>query len=169
MTYGTAAATYMATKCLQLVARAVEGDLPNASRAILEDFYVDDWITGCDSVSDAIALQPAVSKSLLDYGFPIRKFQSNHKEFLNLLDARLVEKLKEGRILGTEYIQVLGLVWIPETDVFRVSISLEPLPDKITKRIVLSDISRIFDVLGFLCPVTIRRKLISCRIFGEKT
>ncbi len=107
VTYGTACAPYLATKRLQVIANGMEGTHPDASRSIKKDFYMDDWMTGRDSMLEAVTLQQTVLKNLADYGFPIRKFQSNCKEFLDSLDPKLVEILKEDRILGSKYVHML--------------------------------------------------------------
>ncbi|XP_044574185.1 uncharacterized protein LOC123258381 [Drosophila ananassae] len=55
--------------------------------------------------------------------------------------------------------KVLGIHWQPHTDTLAYKVSL-PSEGKITKRQVLSDVSRIFDPLGLLAPVVIQFKIL---------
>lgn len=167
VTYGTAPASYLATKCLQIIARSLQNTNPKAANAINSNFYMDDLMTGADTVEETIQLQRVVHSALLSAGLPLRKYQSNSTDFLSCIDSSLIETLNS-RLLGSEsFIFVLGLVWSPQSDTFNVSINLKPLPTPITKRIFLSDISRIFDVLGMLSPVTIRAKILMQNLWRE--
>ncbi|KAH8334814.1 hypothetical protein KR067_004340, partial [Drosophila pandora] len=55
--------------------------------------------------------------------------------------------------------KVLDIHWQPHTDTLAYKVSL-PSEGKITKRQVLSDVSRIFDPLGLLAPVVIQFKML---------
>lgn len=54
LTYGTAPASYIATRCLKLLAEGNRNDLPLGSEAIINDFYVDDILSGANSLEEAI-------------------------------------------------------------------------------------------------------------------
>ncbi|GJQ79320.1 hypothetical protein Trydic_g16187 [Trypoxylus dichotomus] len=56
VTYGTTSAPYLAERSLQQVAHENIEKFSAASRVILEDFYVDDLLTGTDNVEEAIHL-----------------------------------------------------------------------------------------------------------------
>ena len=167
VTYGTGPASYLATKCLQIISRELEISNPTAAKAINSNFYMDDLMTGANTVEEALHLQKTVHTALLGAGFPLRKYQSNSTEFLNNIDQTLIETLNT-RLLGAEsFIYLLGLIWCPLSDIFNVAIKLNDLPKPITKRIMLSDISRIFDVLGMLAPVTIKAKILMQDLWRE--
>lgn len=55
--------------------------------------------------------------------------------------------------------KMLGLVWIPEEDILKFPVQSSTLPC-ITKRVILSEISQIFDPLELLGPATIQAKII---------
>lgn len=78
VTYGTASASCLATKALQQLAHDEAHRFPMASQVTLNDFYVDDIMTGCDNIDDhAIMLQqPLISLSEAG-GFTISKWASN--------------------------------------------------------------------------------------------
>lgn len=53
MTYGTTFAPLLATRCLNQLAIDKAIEYPLAAKIIFRDFYVDDLITGCDTVDEA--------------------------------------------------------------------------------------------------------------------
>ncbi|XP_065218644.1 uncharacterized protein LOC135844395 [Planococcus citri] len=160
LTYGTGPAAYMATKCLQVIARDIEHEFPIIAKIIRKGFYMDNLMTGAKNVEAAREILNSIHSTLESYGFPLCKYQSNSAELLENIDSSLIEPLNS-RVLGNDpSIYVLGLVWSPQSDTLNVMINLTPLPDSITKRVMLSDISRIFDILGILTPLTIRAKLL---------
>ncbi|GFX79200.1 uncharacterized protein LOC103569155 [Trichonephila clavipes] len=61
--YGTASAPYLAIKCLQPLALNEVNNFPLASKAALNDFYVDDLMSGANSLSEALELQNQLTQS----------------------------------------------------------------------------------------------------------
>lgn len=57
------------------------------------------------------------------------------------------------------YSKILGFEWNVVTDQFRVSISETPPGTIPTNRNITSDVAKVFDVLGFLFPSTIKMKI----------
>lgn len=133
---------------------------PDIACSILYEFYMDIYMSGANTVAEAIRRQKIVHSVLLSFGFPLRKYQSNSSEFLQSLEPDLIESLDSRILGGYSFTYVLGLVWCPEPDTLHVLLSLEALPDVITKRVMLSDISKVFDILGMLSPVTIKAKIL---------
>lgn len=80
VTYGTASAPYLATKCL--VPLADQSSDPKVSDSIKRDFYVDDYLTGRDSIESVVQLCQGVSSILESAKFRLRKWQSNSQEIL---------------------------------------------------------------------------------------
>ena len=50
VTYGTASASFLATRCLIQIGKDHEASFPDAASAIINDFYVDDLLTGADTI-----------------------------------------------------------------------------------------------------------------------
>ena len=75
----------------------------------------------------------------------------------------LDQKIKEDKTEANKVVKVLGLVWDSEND--SLSLAIDKLIEEtkhlqnITKRKVLSIASKLFDPLGFVEPITVRRKL----------
>ena len=50
VTYGTASASFLATRCLAQIAQEYKTNYPIACSAIANDFYVDDLMTASDNI-----------------------------------------------------------------------------------------------------------------------
>ncbi|GFX05362.1 integrase catalytic domain-containing protein [Trichonephila clavipes] len=74
VTYGTACAPYLSIITIQQLVEEEIKKFPEASKVALEDFYVDDLITGTNSKEDAKKLASQVIELMKKGGFPIRKW-----------------------------------------------------------------------------------------------
>ncbi|XP_043473410.1 uncharacterized protein LOC122505692 [Leptopilina heterotoma] len=166
ITFGLSAAPFLAIRCLQQLADDYSQEFPEAARVIKEDIYVDDLQTGTDSFEEAIKLRDDVSELLKKGQLNMRQWASN--------DPRLLEGLPEGsvnvklKLSEDSTIKTLGLYWKSNTD--EIAYTVLPISTnlKMTKRIMLSEVSKIFDPLGFLGPVIIKGRMILHRLWLEK-
>ncbi|XP_055916039.1 uncharacterized protein LOC129948917 [Eupeodes corollae] len=130
---------------------------PRASSVILNDFYVDDLVTGADTIEDLIALQKELVEVLSLAGFNLRKWTTNCWPLLISFpeDQRELSPIDFENSLT---VKVLGLRWCPSGDCFSYKVNLDQ-STSCTKRSILSEASRIFDPLGFLAPVVVAVKI----------
>ncbi|XP_044571170.1 uncharacterized protein LOC123257198 [Drosophila ananassae] len=73
----------------------------------------------------------------------------------------MVENSGDNKIVSIredEFVKTLGLQWDPSKDEFKFTVCCSE-PKMLTKRFVLSTLSKIFDPLGWLAPVTIVGKI----------
>jgi len=77
VTYGTTSAPYLASKCLQRLAQLEKVNHPVASDIVLKDFYVDDVMSGFNSLNEALHAQKDLNKLLGKGGFKLRKWCGN--------------------------------------------------------------------------------------------
>ncbi|CAK9832817.1 hypothetical protein ANTRET_LOCUS9598 [Anthophora retusa] len=155
ITYGTASAPYLATKALRHIGERHQKTHPLASRVIVHDFYVDDLLTGTDSISETIQLKNELDTILRSSGFELRKWASNET---SILSPQTVDS-KQLQIISDTAPKTLGLFWNFEQDILTFSVKNSVNP-RITKRTILSEISQIFDPLGLIGPATIQAKMI---------
>lgn len=104
VTYGTTSASYLATRCLQHLAQRYATEYPGGSGCILRDFYVDDLLTGANTISDARRVRDETIELLKRGQFELSKWSSNCKELLPAgADARrdLWAKRPEPRCWGS--------------------------------------------------------------------
>ncbi|GFR27625.1 integrase catalytic domain-containing protein [Trichonephila clavata] len=64
-----------------------------------------------------------------------------------------------------ELVKTLGLSWRPREDTFMYQMNLQEVPVTITKRTVLSFISKLYDPLGLLQPIIIKAKMMIQKIW----
>ncbi|GFU55349.1 pao retrotransposon peptidase [Trichonephila clavipes] len=62
-------------------------NFPLASKAALKDSYVDDLMSGANSLSKALELQNQLTQMLSSAGLALRKWASNCNELLNSIDS----------------------------------------------------------------------------------
>lgn len=159
VTFGTSAAPYLAVKALQQLALDEGTQFPFAAKRVLEDFYVDDLMTTCDTSNEAIFLYKELNNLMMRGGFKLQKWSSNSKVVMKILSKN--EKSKESMEMITDHItKVLGLTWNRSTDKFVYSVHLEEQIIPITKRRVISDISKLYDPLGWISPCIIPAKIL---------
>lgn len=160
VTFGTACAPYLAVKTLQQLAVDEGGGCPETAAKIRTDFYVDDLLTGCESLEEGIRIYTEMNTILKRGGFELQKWITNNKELSELVAGCKKHQEQKIEIKIDEVVRVLGLTWDKESDCFHYSLQLPIIYDTITKRRVISDIARLFDPLGWLAPCVIIAKVM---------
>jgi hypothetical protein len=133
---------------------------------------MDDFVGGADLVEEAIDLFQTLHSSLKKYGFVLRKYTSNSRNFLNFVPEKY-RAVSESTEIKNElsHISILGLKWCSEIDSFQIKVNklTKPLNESVvvTRRLILSYLSRSFDPLGFLAPVTVRGKMLLQKVWLE--
>ncbi|CAH2092355.1 unnamed protein product [Euphydryas editha] len=160
VTFGTACAPYLAVRSLQELAYKECQNKPGIAKIILNDFYMDDVMTGAENIEDAYRIYKELTEVLAKGGFPLQKWKSNSKEILAKIWKAKGDKDEDLRIKEDDTTKILGLTWDPRGDFFRYSVDLSPQKEPVTKRRIISDISRLFDPLGWLAPCIIAAKIL---------
>ncbi|XP_051170292.1 uncharacterized protein LOC127287411 [Leptopilina boulardi] len=158
VTYGTAAAPFLATRCLKKLAEDERDSFPIAAAVLEEDFYVDDLATGRDTFEETKQLQMDLIKLTKKAGLNLCQWNSNHSELIN--DVEEGSK-KLDQILGRDPIsKTLGLRWNSSEDSLRFNFEtkLESF-ENITKRKILSQVAQLYDPLGLISPIVILAKI----------
>lgn len=136
------------------LAKENELKYPKESQIIANSFYIDDLLTGADSVEELVELQRDISKILLTAGFELRKWLCNN---LDILNTFFVNKHVSASVLeiGTyNNNKTLGIVWDARDDTIKYSIwDFNNKVTYITKRQILSLVCQIYDPLGLLGSV----------------
>lgn len=162
VTYGTTSAPYLAVKTLQQLAKDEQHNYPEASNIVLNDFYVDDLLTGANTIQECIVLRKEIDMLLSKGGFSLKKWSSNVENVLEgvPIENKSKQMLDFNTMVETS-LKTLGLIWKPQGDNFMFKVnSVDFETSKKTKTAFCSDISKIFDPLGWLAPVTIVAKML---------
>lgn len=157
ITYGTASASFLATRCLQQISIECESMFPKESHILSHDCYVDDIITGAQTADELIAIRNNLTSMLKEYKFELRKFASNDPKVLTNLNN---EDSKDFLLNSAQGSKTLGISWDSQSDHFIYSSNAITLKNDVTKRSILSIISQIFDPLGLLGPIIVQAKIL---------
>ncbi|KAJ8977627.1 hypothetical protein NQ317_010248 [Molorchus minor] len=123
VTYGTASAPFLAVRCLQELAHENMKISPNASQIILDDFYVDDLLTGSDDLHELQQLQH-ISQILNAGCFTLNKWVSNNSHVLENISATQPNMILN--IGKNNETHTLGLLWHSQSDTTSVNNSCPP-------------------------------------------
>ena len=155
VTYGTACAPYQAVRVLLQLADDKARRFPLAAEILRNNFYVDDARAGADTVEEAMEKKKQLRGTLAVGGLDLDKWAANDPALLQDIIAT------GGRAFTLEdTISTLGLRWMPHADTFNYQVQRSKSKGAITKKIVLGEIARLHDHLGWLAPVTIRAKIL---------
>ena len=160
MTFSVSASSFIPNMCVKKNASDYALEFPLASQAVKESFYVDDGLIGADTIEMATQLQQQLQKLLW-----------NSSETIILKD--IAPELLAQQPLHTfteredEYTKTLGIEWNAHLDQFQLIVARLSHQTGLTKRILTSDIAKIFYVLGWIAPVTIKAKILLQRLWEE--
>ncbi|XP_049865557.1 uncharacterized protein LOC126366489 [Pectinophora gossypiella] len=158
VTYGTASAPFLATRCLREV--GLQSRDEKIKEIIMRDFYVDDLLTGGDTIEDVIYIREQVTAELASACMPLRKWRSNEPHLVSEPNQSPIDL----NIGSTEPSKTLGLCWQTSDDELRFPIGTSTGEGN-TKRELLSVIAQIFDPLGLLSPYIIKMKMLLQRLW----
>lgn len=167
VTYGTASASYLATKALKQLATDEKERFPLACATALDDFYMDDLMTGADNIPDALVLQKQMILLMESGGFCVSKWASNSNPLLESVPENQREINCPLDINIDATIKTLGLTWNPCTDCFIYRINLPSSSPITTKRSILSEVASLFDPLGLLAPLIVAAKIFLQALWAE--
>jgi hypothetical protein len=144
----------LAVSCVNRVAE----DTANVKlkEIIKNDFCVDDYLTGADTLTEAIQLRNELISVMHKAGFELSKWTANHKNLIpdtNENEASAVSMDKEN-------VKTLGLYWEPNSDYYTYVVQTPKTNIKVTKRDIIAGLETLFDPLGLVGPVILLGKIL---------
>lgn len=153
---------------------------PDLISKLSTEFYVDNLISGVRTVQDAKHLFLKAREIFAVGHFNLRQWKSNHAEFLDFAKSQMNESVTEENEptfvnddlnpeVSRTNCKVLGVPWDNVLDEFIIDLTfLQDVlkSDRYTKRELLQITSKVYDPLGFLCPVMILPKLLFQKVCG---
>jgi len=168
-TFGAVSSPSIANYAVKWVARSCGEKISNKAVETLEKCaYVDDLMNSFATVEQARTVLGEVRKSLGGVGFNLRSIISNYTEVLSALpeEARSSECIELSLDCeDSPHDRVLGVLWNIERDAFCFRPNV--VEGTLTRRGMLSIISRIYDPLGFISPVIVTARTLfqeTCRL-----
>jgi hypothetical protein len=134
VTYGMACAPYLAIRVLQQLAEDEKTNFPLGAQALLNDFYMDDVLSGADDLESASLKQEQLTRILRAGCFELRKWASNRPELLEHIPQAWQQLGNQRSLKLDEHIRTLGLVWDPIQDRFSFQVALPNATGPFTKR-----------------------------------
>ena len=134
---------------------------PNVCKDLLNNIYVDNIAASFQNEEEMLNFF-VNSNSLMSQGnFNLREWYTN--------SPIVTEAAKIDGRSGKEdnSVKVLGVEWNPKSDEMSVKIASMEDDSKLTKRNIVSTISKTFDPLGILLPVTLSGKLLIQKLWIE--
>ena len=170
VTFGVTSSPYLAIRTLQQTAHDFKAQYPLAAPLVSSSFYVDDLLTGAETPEQMLSIHQSIRGLLSKGGFDLRKWRSSSSTVLQTIDPSLHEKLPVQDLVTHDhphYPKALGVNWDSRLDTMSTSLSL---PDQFqsTKRGIISDVARTFDVLGWLAPTIVLMKIVYQQVWEEK-
>ena len=172
MAFGDKPSGAIAALAMRKTAHSDRENFPGEVHAIDRNSYVDDLLQSVDD-RDVLDFTRNVEEILLKGGFMVKHW---------IISAAFSQSIAESyNIIQSEKERVLGMVWDPSKDSFHFHVKLnfskkwknthvEPdlnkdnvqasLPVALTRRMALSQMSKIYDPLGLITPVTLEGKLL---------
>ncbi len=159
----------MATQVLRQVAHDYKEEYPKAAAVVLSTFYVDDCLTGADTVEDAQALQESLNTLLSKAKMTLRKWRTRSADILLTIPEELQESDQYQVITApADCHKALGIHWSTEEDTLHVSTPKLTERDIPTKRHLASDVAITFDIMGWFSPATITGKIMLQKLWELK-
>lgn len=165
VTYGLRSSPYLALRCLKELADKYTFEYPGAASVLYKDIYVDDILTGADTLSGARALQQELVSLLRHAGFELKKWAANDPDLLTDVPVDDRQSTLSFADENDNIIHILGLKWNSVSDEFQYVV--RPFHFNVwTKRNILSSISRLYDPLGWITPVIFTAKVLIQRLWA---
>lgn len=144
-------------------------EFQKAAKVVETAFYVDDCLTGADSVEEAIDLHHELLDLFVKGGFLLRKWNSSDQDVLSHIQPEIRDIQTTHHIPSPEeYTKALGIQWNASVDHFRLTVSSLQHTGSMTKRALVSDIAKTYDVLGWFAPSIIKAKILLQRVWESK-
>ena len=170
VTFGVTSSPHVAVRTLQQTATDFCDPDSSTHWHIHQSFYVDDLLAGAEDEESAVKLFQDLRKVLLKGGFDLRKWRSSSPLVLDNIPSELQEAIPEQEMVDSHsavYPKTLGITWNSRSDVMAAQVQL-PEQFRSSKRGIVSDTARSFDVLGWLAPFILRMKVFFQLMWKEK-
>ena len=173
--FGAGPSPYILGATLQKHVLEYKEGYPETANAILKDTYVDDIQYGGDSFEELTRFKDQATEIMKEGGFTLHKWHSN----VASMESTVVEKGREEEdgvkqqtnsdegLRNTS--KILGIQWDKEEDLLQMNFkSCFQSDQPVTKRKMLAVINGIFDLLGWVSPVSITAKILFSELCLEK-
>ena len=171
--FGLASSPFLLAGMIEQHLSSWEERYPDIVAELRKSLYVDDLLSGGQTIAEAADRKERVVKVFEDATFKLHKWNSNSSE-LELNGEVTVgndeETYAKQQQLGGDLTQttMLGLKWNKSKDTLTVRFPAVDTNTTITKRTILSKLAKVYDPLGLLSPIILQGKMIFCDVCKTK-
>ena len=169
LNFGEVTAGCASAVCINKTAEMFSETKPVASKKLTNDKYVDDVLTGADTMVEAMELEKDMRYICAEGGFTLKPpiYSGDDKPPFNVLGVRLDPKADVLQVCCKVNIstKLRGIRLLDDLDLDKLELQL---PEALTSRQILSIIMSQYDPLGLICVIVIQLKLIMKSISGGK-
>ncbi|GFV99666.1 integrase catalytic domain-containing protein [Trichonephila clavipes] len=146
--FGVSSSPYLLNASIMHLLENCNSECKEVAQKLKSSFYVDNCVTGVFSADEIEIFIEKTKLIMSERCFNLRIFESN-------VASKSVDKHS-----GETFI--LGIIWDLDNDVLKCCTNFDSLTCevKITKRLVLSTVQKVFDPIGMLAPSTLLPKLL---------
>ncbi|XP_076298577.1 uncharacterized protein LOC143217822 [Lasioglossum baleicum] len=139
VTYGLESAPYLAIRTLQQLATYEGNRFPLATEIIQREIYVDDVLSGADTILKAQEKIRQVDECLKSGCFIFKKWPASDEKLLKHIPLENREHTSPVSLETEQFFNALGILWHPKSDSFAfTSCNTPAAQSRTTKRTVLS-------------------------------
>ena len=151
-----------ANYALQRTASHNAKEYPEAAKAVLENFYIDDYLDTVESPERALIRSRELVHFLHLGWFKLTDFVSNVPDLADQNDGTAQSTEPKVIVSSKEVsMHVLGLTWDHNNDTVVISRGTSSTITKsLIQRLVLSLVSKAYDPIGLVAPFTVGARLI---------
>lgn len=158
LSFGIPSSPFLAIRVIQQLADDERHEFPRAADILCSHLYVDDLLSGANTIGEARGIRDELIAVLKRGGFTIRQWASDDEQIIKGLESNTIHK--NFTVDANHSLKTLGITWSAREDKFYYLARPIRETDKWTKRSILSEIAKIFDPLGLLGPVILYAKRI---------
>ena len=92
LTFGVTSSPFLTCQTLHQLAEDRSSAFPQASRVVCNSFYVDDCLSGANSVEEAIHLRNQLNDLLTEGNMTLRKWRASSEVVMNSIPKELREQ-----------------------------------------------------------------------------
>ena len=167
--FGVSASSFAANMAVKQNALDHALEFPKAATVVEQGFYVDDCLTGADTIAEAADLHYQLLDLFAKGGFLLRKWNSSDESLLEQVDPDSRDTQSTYHLPASDqHKKLLGIEWNVHQDHFRLTVVPLKGSDNITKRGLTSDIAKTFDTLGWFAPMVMKAKILLQKLWESK-
>ncbi|GBO31399.1 hypothetical protein AVEN_65523-1 [Araneus ventricosus] len=163
--FGVRSSPFLLSASIKTHLKKFHDEFPTTTECLNRCFYVDDFISGADSLQDALEISTQAVSIMDQASMVLRKWTTNSDELRQFWKREGLENQLQDNPISPSVnpTKVLEMLWNTVED--HLIVATQSLVHSLsnnenTKRHLLRAIGKIFDPLGLLSPFTIRLKCI---------